>query len=108
MLVVVVSSKVFTRNGSPNPVHVYDAGSAWENLALQGSTMGLVVHGMAGFDANKARAVLNVPDDFDVCAMASIGRPGDVDVLPEALRSKEVPSGRKAVGEFAFEGGFKK
>jgi len=108
VLMVIVSSKVFSRNNSPNPVHVFDAGSAWENLALQGAAMGLVVHGMAGFNGNKARAVLGVPDDFEVCAMMSIGRPGEIEVLPEALRGKEVPSGRKPVREFAFEGGFKK
>src|SRR5688572_11707933 len=35
-LVVVLSHKVFSRNGKPNPVHTFDAGAAFENLALQG------------------------------------------------------------------------
>src|SRR6185369_16773003 len=35
LLCVVIARKTFTRNGKPNPVHLYDAGSAWENLALQ-------------------------------------------------------------------------
>src|SRR5256885_5890991 len=66
VLVVVLSHKVFTRTGGPNPVHTFDTGAAFENLALQGSTMGLVVHGMAGFDREKARAALKVPDDYSV------------------------------------------
>jgi nitroreductase len=107
VLIVVVGHKVFTRNGSPNPVAIYDCGSAWENLALQGSHMGLVVHGMAGFNFNKARTALHVPDDFEVAAMAAIGRPGDPDLLPEPLRTKEIPSGRRPVGDIALEGGFK-
>ena len=52
-LIVVLSHKVFGRNGKPNPVHTFDSGAAFENLALQGAAMGLVVHGMAGFHAAK-------------------------------------------------------
>lgn len=107
-LIVVASRKTFSRNGSANPVHVFDAGSAWQNLALQGSSMGLVVHGMAGFDADKARAALAIPDDYSVAAMIAVGRPGRADDLPENLRKAESPSGRKSVGEFAFEGAFPK
>src|SRR3954469_2502974 len=33
VLVVVLARKTFTRNDHPNPVHLFDAGSAWENLA---------------------------------------------------------------------------
>ncbi|HLU48321.1 MAG TPA: nitroreductase family protein, partial [Planctomycetota bacterium] len=77
VLVVVISHEVFARNGKPNPVHTFDTGAAFENLALQGASMDLVVHGMAGFDRDKTRRVLGVPDDYDVEAMIAIGRPGD-------------------------------
>ncbi len=105
-LLLFVSKKAFTKGGKPNPVHVFDCGSAWENLALQGAHMGLVIHGMAGFDNERARKELGVPDDFSVCAMAAIGRPGRTEDLPENLRSIEAPSPRKPVREFAFEGTF--
>jgi nitroreductase len=106
LLVVVLAHKVFARNGKPNPVYLFDAGAAFENLALQGAAMGLVVHGMAGFDFDKARATLNVPDDFAVAAMIAIGRSGDVNDLPEPLREREEPSGRKPVAEIICEGPF--
>jgi nitroreductase len=106
MLVVILAHKVFTRNGKPNPVHVFDCGNAFENLALQGTAMGLVVHGMAGFDFNKARTALAVPDDFAVVAMFAVGRPGDPSALSEDLREIEKPSGRKPVKEFICEGPF--
>jgi hypothetical protein len=35
-----------------------------------------------------------------------IGRIGDPAMLDEKLRAREVPSGRKAVAEFAFAGNF--
>lgn len=105
-LMLLVSNQNFSRNQKPNRVHVFDAGSAWENLALQGSRMGLVVHGMAGFDVDKAKADLNVPGDFSVIAMIAVGRPGDPSKLHESLQGAEKPTGRKKVAEIAIEGGF--
>jgi nitroreductase len=87
-------------------VHSYDAGAAWENLALQGAAMGLVVHGMMGFDYDKARIALAVPDDYAVEAMIAIGHPGDPAALPENLQKIEAPSQRKPLTELVREGKF--
>jgi nitroreductase len=107
VLIVALSHKTFTRNGKPNPVHTLDCGMAFENLLLQGATMNLVCHGMAGFDRGKARVALNVPDDYDVQAMIAIGRPGDPDSLPENYRDMDLePSGRKPLAEIVGEGPF--
>lgn len=106
LLSVMLSHKVFTRNGRSNPVHLFDCGNAFENLALQGTAMGLVVHGMQGFDFDRARTSLGVPDDYAVAAMFAVGRPGDPTDLPEELRQREKPSGRKAVSEIICEGSF--
>lgn len=105
-LVVVLSHKTFERNGKPNPVHTFDAGAAFENLSLQGAAMGLVIHGMAGFDREKARKSLNVPDDYAVEAMIAIGNPADPSTLPDDLQEREKPSGRKPLSEILFEGKF--
>ena len=106
VLIVVLSRTTFERNGNPSRTHSYDTGAAWQNLALQGSRMGLVVHGMAGFDYEKARDVLEVPAEFSVEAMIAAGRPAPVEVLPASLREREAPSGRKPVAELAFPGVF--
>lgn len=106
VLVVVLSHKVFERNGKENPVHTFDAGAAFENLALQGAMMDLVVHGMAGFDQDAARKNLDVPDDYAVEAMIALGKPGDPDQLSEQMREREKPTGRKPVEEIAREGKF--
>jgi nitroreductase len=106
VLLVVLSKRTFTRNGKPNPVHTFDAGASFENLALQGAALGLVVHGMAGFDREQARRDLAVPADYEVEAMIAVGRPGDPDELPAELRERESPTGRKRIGEFAREGKF--
>jgi nitroreductase len=106
VLVVVLAHKVFARNGKPNPVHLFDCGSAWQNLALQATAMGLVSHGMAGFDFDKARTDLHVPDDYAVAAMFALGRPGDPATLPAAMRELEKPSDRRPVEESIREGPF--
>ena len=106
VLVVVLSHRVFSRNGKPNPVHTFDAGVAFENIALQGTAMGLVVHGMQGFDYDRAARDLKVPADYKVEAMFAVGRPGDPDLLPEPLRGRDIPSLRKPLAELVREGGF--
>lgn len=106
VLVVAASHKVFDRNGKPNPVHTFDTGAAFENLCLQATLMGLVAHGMAGFDRDKARAELRIPDDYAVEAMIALGHPGNPDDLPDGIREREVPSGRKPIQEIICEGPF--
>jgi nitroreductase len=108
VLILVLSQRISDYNGKPLDTHSFDAGAAWENLALQGSLMGLVVHGMSGFDYDKARRELSVPEDYQVEAMIAVGRRGKAEELPEEQRAKEFPSGRKPIGEFAFEGRFGK
>ncbi len=106
VLIVVVSKKTFDYNEKPARTHSYDTGAAWENFALQGSLNGLVVHGMQGFDYERARTALNIPDVFQVEAMIAVGRPGRKEDLPETLREREMPSTRKSLSEIVMEGSF--
>jgi nitroreductase len=107
VLVVVISRKNFEHNEKPSRTSVFDTGAAWENLALQGCLNGLVVHGMQGFDYEKARSALAVPDNYEVCAMIAIGKKGNKEDLPENLRKAEQPSGRRPLKEIAIEGTFR-
>jgi nitroreductase len=106
VLVVVISRKNFEHNEKPSRTNMYDTGAAWENLALEGSLRGLVVHGMQGFDYEKARTVLKVPDHYEVCAMIAIGKKGKKEDLPENLQEREQPNGRRPLKEIVIEGVF--
>lgn len=86
--------------------HSYDAGAAWACFALQATLMGYQAHGMSGVDFERAQAELGVPERYRIEAAAVVGRIGDPATLPEKLRARETPSGRKAVEEFAFKGGW--
>ena len=105
-LLVFVSKTTFDSNGQPSVTHSYDTGAAWASLALQGWTMGLVIHGMEGFDYECARTELNIPDDFQVEAMAAVGRPGKIEDLPAELRERESPSERRKLDQTICEGKF--
>jgi len=86
--------------------HALDTGAAWENLALQGVSRGLVVHGMEGFDYERAYRLAGFSDDYEVLAMAAVGKPGRKEDLDPALRERERPSDRKPLSELVFEGAF--
>ncbi len=105
-LLLFVSKTSFDHNGKPSITHSFDAGAAWENLALQGCIKGFVVHGMQGFDYERARSELRIPDGFQVEAMAAIGKPGSPEALPEQWRNREIPNTRKKLSEIAHEGLF--
>ena len=106
-LVVFISRKTFDHNDEPSVTHSYDCGAAWENFALQGFHQGLVVHGMQGFDYDRARKELKIPDEFQIEAMAAVGKPGSKEVLPEKLQARESPNDRRKVSESVFEGPFR-
>lgn len=75
-------------------------------MALQAYLMGWHVYGMAGFDHDRTRVVLKVPDDHVVLAVYAIGHLGAPTALPEELRARERPSSRVPLPELAFEGNF--
>lgn len=103
---LVIASRTHADDGRPLVNHSYDTGAAWMSLALQASLDGLVCHGIGGFDRDKARHVLRIPEGHLVEAMAVIGHPGDPAQLGETLRAREKPSDRRPVAQWACEGPF--
>ena len=106
-LLVFVSKTTFDHNGKPARTHSFDAGAAWENLALQASLRGLVAHGMQGFDYERARTELGIPDEYRVEAMVAVGRPGPREALPEKLQAVESPNERRPLAKTVCEGPFR-
>ena len=46
-------------------------------------------------------------DDFQVEAMAAVGRPGPITVLPEDFQARESPNTRRPIREVTFEGPYR-
>lgn len=105
-LIYILSDTKTDRNGErvPSHSHSFDAGAAWMALALQATSMGLIVHAMSGVDFDAARRVVNAPEDFRVEAAVAIGYRGDKASLPESLQQREIESGRRPLSETVFRG----
>ena len=91
---------------TPSRTHSLDAGTASGYLALQANRMGWFIHGMVGFDHERAVAELKVPEGHVPEAAYAIGRIGDPASLPEGLRARENPNDRLPLTQLAFEGSF--
>lgn len=106
VLILIISKKT-SSEGKKIKTHSFDTGASWMNLALQGHLLGYVVHGIEGFDYEKARKVLEIPDEYEIEAMAAVGKPGQKESLPEAMQEKEKPNQRRDLAETIFEGKFR-
>lgn len=108
VLIAAVSYTKMDRMGEiiTSPTHGFDTGAAWASLALQAAKLGYNTRGMGGFIPGKLREALALPADYEPLAVVALGKPGAVDDLPEDYRSREVPTPRKPLGEFVFEGKF--
>ncbi len=106
VLMLSVAATQFARNGKPNQHAWHDVGLASATLCLQATSMGLVCHGMAGFNASQARTALKIPEGFEPVAAWAIGyQSDDLSVLPEDLREQEQkPRERKPLSDWVFTG----
>ena len=103
-VLILVVAKLYPYPGKEQ-ASFYDVGMAAGNLMTQATALGLMTHQMGGFDANKARALLDIPEGYQPLAMIALGYPGSADTLPQALRERETaPRARKQQSEFVFEG----
>lgn len=104
-LIFIVSDTLSRRpDGTSRPLrsHSFDAGAAWAMLALQALKSGLAAHAMAGVDFERAASVLQVPTDHKIEVAVAIGWVADKSLLPENLRLREVPSGRRPLDQTVF------
>jgi len=86
---------------APNRHALFDTGMAAIQLVLEGERHGVRSRMMGGIDAAKAHAILGLgPHEQVVCGIA-VGYPADASALPEALRQREAPNGRKPLAEIA-------
>jgi nitroreductase len=109
VLVFIVSDTKMRKgeDANDNHSHSFDAGAAWAHMALQATLLGYHAHGMTGVDFDKARAELGVPADHRIEAAIAIGRRAAPERLPEPLREREVPSGRKPLQDVTIRGNFR-
>lgn len=105
-VLIAITSKMDSDRFGNNITHAFDTGAAWGFLSLEAARKGLITHAMGGFDRDKAREVLQVPDNFAIQAIIALGYMGEKELLEEKLQEREKPSNRKKVEEFISAGTF--
>jgi len=109
LLMLSCAGSNFAATGKPNRWTQHDTGAASLSIALQADALGLAVHQMGGFDAEKARAAFGIPVEYTPMAMIAVGYQAAPDVLDEETKKKELtPRARKPLVERFFEGGWGK
>lgn len=107
LLILSLAKKNFSRNERPNGSAKYDLGAANAFLSLQATDLGLIVHQMGGYDQERARVALNIPETFDLAVIMAVGYPGDPNELPEHLKLRELaPRERYVQHAFAMNRSF--
>ncbi len=109
LLVLVAADSLFKHNGQPNRWSQYDTGAAALNLCLQAGSAGMMAHQMGGFDVDKLRSAFDIPQQFSLMAMVSVGYPADVGTLSgEVLERETSARTRRPLGELFFSGAWGK
>lgn len=89
LLLLACADSILSKTGDNNRWGQYDTGAASENLCLQATALGLMVHQMGGFDADKCREIFSIPDQFMPMAMMAVGYQLPEDAIPEDMRERE-------------------
>jgi nitroreductase len=105
VLILGAAKTKFSHNGAENRVALYDLGAAASYMALQAAALGLATHQMAGFDAQKAKKLLGIPEEYIMGAAITLGYQGEPTALDdETLIEREITARtRKPLGEFVFK-----
>ena len=105
LLIVGVVSMLRSRSGRLNAYAWYDLGQSVAHFSVQATAAGLHVHQMGGFDKEKARTVLGIPENFEPVVAIAVGYLGDVADLPDDLQASVAnPRSRRPLQESIFNG----
>ena len=104
ILIVGVIKRKFD-NGELNEWAKHDLGAANMSLALQGQSMAIYSHFMAGFDKQQAITALNLdPEEFEPVTFAAVGYLDSPGKLAEPYKTRETaPRKRKELIEFVHQ-----
>ncbi len=90
VLILSIADTLFSRNGKSNRWAQYDTGAAAVSLCLQATDQGLMVHQMGGFNADRARELFGIPDQYIPMAMMAVGYQLPLDRIKGETREREL------------------
>ena len=92
MIIAVVSKKEYDCIIKGRHYYQFDCGMATAFLILRATELGLVAHPIAGYNPEKTREILGIPNDLEVITLVNVGKHAhDIHpVLTEKQRATEV------------------
>jgi len=85
LLILIVTRLQNSKNNQLNRFALYDAGQTAAWLTMQASHMGLFVRQMGGFNADRAREIFEIPEEFITVTVMAEGYKGNINDLPLLL-----------------------
>lgn len=109
ILILTIAKLYSDHNHLQNRHALHDVGLAVGNLSVQATSMGLALHQMGGFENVKAREFYEIPEGFEPISIIIVGFPGNIELLPDALRLRELKERvRMPIEDMVFSGTFGK
>ena len=90
--------------------YLFDIGMACAFIQLQATELGLVAHPIAGYDEDKVKEILGIPEEMKVITLINVGKKSET--ISEVLSEKQVgwekerPK-RKPIEEFVYMNRYK-
>jgi nitroreductase len=95
-VLILASAKMnYDYNNAPNSYSIYDLGQAVANLTFQASSHGLLLHQMGGFDAQKAKSLLQLTSGLEPITIIALGYKGNLNRIPEVYHADETKKRRR-------------
>jgi len=88
-VLLVAVAELRDESGGEHPHAIYDLGQSIAHLSVQAHHLGLFVHQMAGFDADRMQRAFHLNDRLKAVTTVAIGHLGHAGSLPEALAKRE-------------------
>jgi nitroreductase len=101
MYIAVLSKKDYDCIIDDRVYHQFDTGMATAFLILRATELGLVAHPIAGYNPQKTREVLGVPDDIEVITLVIVGEHSKI--INPILSEKQITSEKQRPERFPFE-----
>jgi nitroreductase len=82
----------------------HDVGLAVANMSIMATSLGLSVHQMSGFNSEKAKQDLSIPDRLEPVAIMAVGYPAKTGNLPlDIFKMEASQRERKELDEIVFD-----
>ncbi len=102
---ILVASKTAKADGSPHGDYLFDCGLSVAQLVIEAHDRGLVAHQMTGFDREKAKVAVSMPEELTAVVVIAVGVQDAPEKLSGPLLERETAKReRLALHEIVLKG----